>query len=98
MTTVADPPPVLAASGSAEGRAATDALRRRERPARLIVFLLWLGTALFLASRHVVWRDEVRAWTLATTGETVADMLRAVHGEGHPALWYLMLRGFHAVA
>src|SRR5206468_5744344 len=26
---------------------------------------------------------------------SVAEMLRNVHGEGHPALWYLILRGGH---
>jgi hypothetical protein len=75
-----------------------DAAALRERPARLLIFLLWLALALFLESRHVVWRDEVRAYSLALTGDTVVDMLKAVHGEGHPALWYLMLRGLHSVA
>lgn len=73
-------------------------VRRRQRPARLIVFAVWLGLALFLASRHVMWRDEVRAWSIALSGDRVTDMLRAVHGEGHPALWYLILRGTHALA
>ena len=44
---------------------------------------------------HVVWRDEVRAFSLALSGSNVVEMLRNVHGEGHPALWYLILRGAH---
>ncbi|MDB5693643.1 MAG: hypothetical protein JWO81_2706 [Alphaproteobacteria bacterium] len=68
---------------------------RSEGRARLVIFLLWLAVALFLAWHHVMWRDEVRAYSLALTGNSVADMLRAVHGEGHPALWYLVLRGLH---
>lgn len=68
------------------------------RRSRAIVFALWLATAAFLAAHHVMWRDEVRAYTLALSGDSVADMLGAVHGEGHPALWYLLIRGFHAVA
>jgi len=43
----------------------------------------------------VFWRDEVRAFSLALSGSNYAEMLRAVHGEGHPALWYLILRGAH---
>ncbi|MGI4878815.1 MAG: hypothetical protein ACRYG4_15155, partial [Janthinobacterium lividum] len=31
--------------------------------------------------------------SIATQGDTVIDMLRRLHGEGHPALWYLLLRG-----
>jgi hypothetical protein len=58
---------------------------------------LWIAVSGYLALRHVVWRDEMRALSLALTGANLADMLRAIHGEGHPALWYLMLRGAHAL-
>lgn len=64
---------------------------------RLAMFAAWLMLAGWLASRHVMWRDEVRALSLALTGDTPWAMLRAVHGEGHPALWYLLLRGAHAL-
>lgn len=70
---------------------------RHDRPVRLALFLVWLVLAAWLASRHVMWRDEVRAFTLATSGDTPWQMLRAIHGEGHPALWYLLLRTGHAV-
>ena len=52
---------------------------------------------LILAWHHVFWRDEVRAYSIALQGDDVAGMLQALHGEGHPAVWYLMLRGAHAV-
>jgi hypothetical protein len=71
--------------------------RREHRAARWLLLVLWTATALFLVSRHVVWRDEVRALSLALEGDSVWAMLRAIHGEGHPALWYLLLRGGHAV-
>src|ERR1700739_2024372 len=48
-------------------------------------------------ARHVMWRDEVRALTIALNGDDLIAMLRGLHGEGHPALWYLLLRGAHAV-
>lgn len=57
-----------------------------------IVFATWVLLVVFLAMNHVMWRDEVRALTIATQGDTVIDMLRRLHGEGHPALWYLLLR------
>ncbi|MCL6698209.1 hypothetical protein LZ496_05360 [Sphingomonas sp. NSE70-1] len=47
---------------------------------------------------HVFWRDEVRALTLALSGDNTIEMLRNLHGEGHPALWYLLLRAAHWVA
>lgn len=53
----------------------------------------WFVVVVALTTRHVVWRDEVRALSLALQGDSVVDMLRGLHGEGHPALWYLLLRG-----
>ena len=61
------------------------------------LFVAWLIAAGWLASHHVFWRDEVRAFSLALSGDSVGDMLRRIHGEGHPALWYLLLRGVHAI-
>ena len=68
-----------------------------QRGLRIIVFAVWLAAVLVLAWRHVFWRDEVRAYSIALQGDSVVGMLQALHGEGHPALWYLMLRGAHAV-
>lgn len=65
------------------------------RAARVVLFAVWLALAVFLAARHVMWRDEVRAWTLALQGQGYAQMLAGLRGEGHPALWYLMLRTGH---
>ena len=57
-----------------------------------LLLAVWLSLVLALLTRHVVWRDEVRALSLALQGEGVLGMLRGLHGEGHPALWYLLLR------
>ncbi|HEY1606448.1 MAG TPA: hypothetical protein VGF77_12720 [Allosphingosinicella sp.] len=67
----------------------------RNRPVRAILFAAWFALALFLVLRHVFWRDEIRALSIALAGDNVFAMLRILHGEGHPALWYLMLRGAH---
>ncbi len=69
----------------------------RDRMARLVLLGLWAIAALWLASYHVPWRDEVRALTIALSGDTTFDMLRNLHGEGHPATWYLLLRWGHAL-
>ncbi|HEX5237112.1 MAG TPA: hypothetical protein VFW39_01445 [Sphingomicrobium sp.] len=68
---------------------------RGDRNGRLLLFACWCLLAGWLWWTHVVWRDEVRAFSLALSGSNVAEMLHAVHGEGHPALWYLILRGAH---
>ncbi len=44
-----------------------------------------------------MWRDEVRAFSVATRAPTWASMLGDLHQEGHPALWYVLLRATFAV-
>jgi hypothetical protein len=63
----------------------------------LAMFVVWFGVVSFLAWTHLVWRDEVRALSLALQGDTVFAMLKGLHGEGHPAIWYLLLRAGHAL-
>ena len=74
---------------------ASGTVTSRDRRERLVLFIVWLALAVWLTAGHVFWRDEVRAFTLALSGANLAEMLRNVHGEGHPALWYLILRGGH---
>jgi hypothetical protein len=69
----------------------------RDRQALLILFLLWLALVIWLTVGHVFGRDEVRAFSLALSGSNVVEMLQNVHGEGHPALWYLILRAGHDI-
>jgi len=63
----------------------------------LLLLAGWIALASYQIAHHVMWRDEVRALTIALNGDDVIAMLRGLHGEGHPALWYLLLRGAHAV-
>ena len=74
----------------------SERLQGRRRTGLWIVFGWALLVGLLLL-RHVFWRDEVRALSLALQGDTLVDMLRGVHGEGHPAVWYLLLRGVHTL-
>jgi len=66
-----------------------------DRRNRLILFIVWLALVGWLLSAHTFWRDEVRAFSFALSGANIPEMLRNVHGEGHPALWYLILRAAH---
>ncbi|HEX2722812.1 MAG TPA: hypothetical protein VHM24_07840, partial [Gemmatimonadaceae bacterium] len=50
-----------------------------------------------LAFRHEMWRDEVRAFSVATRAASWGQMLSDLHHEGHPALWYIMLRAGYAI-
>ena len=41
---------------------------------------------------HELWQDEMQAWTIARDSSSIADLLKNLKYEGHPALWYLCLR------
>ena len=61
------------------------------------IYAAWAAIVLFQVVHHVMWRDEVRALSIALAGDGFPGMLRVLHGELHPALWYLLLRGAHDV-
>ena len=63
----------------------------------LWIVFVWALLVGLLLLRHAFWRDEVRALSLALQGDTFVAMLRGLHGEGHPAVWYLLLRGVHTL-
>ena len=44
-----------------------------------------------------MWRDEVRAFSVATRTTSWAEMFAALGEEGHPAVWYALLRVAHAL-
>jgi hypothetical protein len=51
-----------------------------------------------MAGHHALRREEVRALSLALQGDNFVPMLKGLHREGHPAIWYLLLRIGYAIA
>jgi hypothetical protein len=75
-------------------------LRAEPANARLLklgFFAVWLLLVVLLAVQHAFWRDEVRALSLALAGSNIIEMFHAIQGEGHPAVWYVLLRATHAI-
>jgi hypothetical protein len=69
-----------------------------DRGIKLGLFVLWLCLVIFMAWHHSFWRDEVRALSVALQGDSFVEMLKSLHWEGHPAVWYLLLRIAYLVA
>jgi hypothetical protein len=68
-------------------------IKTARRPGiRLAIFLAWLALVIFLVANHVMWRDEVRAFSLAMQGQSILEMPVAARGYGHPLLWHVLLR------
>ena len=58
----------------------------------LAIFATWTAMVMVGELYHEFWRDEVRAFSLALNVPTLVTIPATIHGEGHPALWYLLLR------
>jgi hypothetical protein len=56
------------------------------------VFAAWLALTIALAISHEPWRDEVRAFTTAMEAHSFLDLPRVLANEGHPVLWYVLIR------
>ena len=69
----------------------------QDRRFTLPLYFVWLALVIYLAVHHAVWRDEVRALSFALQGHNIFDMFKGLRGDGHPVIWYLMLRGSHAI-
>ena len=60
--------------------------------ATTIVVLVYAAAQIVLFAGHVPWRDEGQAWLWAQALSAPAEFF-AIPGEGHPPLWYWLLRG-----
>lgn len=65
---------------------------RKRAMASMAILFLWLAVVIFTSSRHELWRDEVRALSIALQPESFWQLPMVLRNEGHPILWYLILR------
>lgn len=63
----------------------------------LCILAGWLVGVCLMSARHEPWGDEVRALTLATEVHHWWQLPEALRNEGHPVLWYLILRSLHGL-
>lgn len=83
------------------------ATETRARAPRAAAALGWIkpiyGLALLVALQmwlivhHSPWRDELQAYLIARDSHGLADLFANMHYEGHPSLWFLVLRAAQAV-
>jgi len=59
---------------------------------RHILLFLWLVLTIYGTLHHVYWRDEVRALSIATSANSMISLPSFLLNEGHPFLWYAVLR------
>jgi len=64
---------------------------------RWIALLCYCAILGCLLSRHVSWRDEVQAYQIAAYNDSISSLFHTLRYEGHPGLWYLLLRGLNVL-
>lgn len=63
----------------------------------VFILLLWLGIVIFASFHHEMWCDEVRAYSIAIDAPGFISLPDILKNEGHPALWYYILRLGHVL-
>lgn len=63
----------------------------------MAMLVLWLVVVIMVSARHEVWRDEVRALSIALEPGWFWELPAILKNEGHPILWYLILRAGFSV-
>lgn len=79
-------------------------MEREESAKRISGAALWTTLAVYsilllvLAYHHEMWRDEVRAFSVAINAASWGQLVTDLRAEGHPILWYVVLRVGYAVS
>ncbi|HEY2512052.1 MAG TPA: hypothetical protein VGI39_14390 [Polyangiaceae bacterium] len=63
----------------------------------LLLMGVYASIVIVTSWRHELWRDEVRALLMAHRSTSLAELFDALHNDGHPPLWHLILRATSAV-
>ena len=61
------------------------------------ILVLYVATTVYASIHHEAWRDEVVALSIAWQTPSWGALWRFMRHEGHPILWYVLLRVAHAV-
>lgn len=54
--------------------------------------IIWVIAAVFTIYHHEIWRDEMRALNIATLQDSFFELMHDLKNEGHPILWYIILK------
>jgi len=79
----------------ADGRAAGVAAPGKRAATRITI--LFALVVLIVSAAHEPWRDEVVPLSIARNTASLREMIEQLRFEGHPILWYLILRDTYAI-
>lgn len=62
----------------------------RQKP-EIFGFAFFVLMLLWNLSHHRLWGDELQAWSIVRTSNSLSELFQNLEYEGHPALWHLIL-------
>jgi hypothetical protein len=65
--------------------------------AQWVIFAVWVVLSLCVVTRHEIWRDEMRALTIATQSAEWQQLPADLKNEGHPIFWYILLKVVYGI-
>jgi hypothetical protein len=68
------------------------AVNKQEKHITNIALFIWVVVVIMTAFHHEMWRDEVKALAMALEPHSVFGLFKTLRNEGHPVLWYVILR------
>jgi hypothetical protein len=76
-------------------------LKTLKRPHTAVLLLIYVVYCAFICfmeiKHHVFWRDEVRAFSIAKQAGSLSELSILLQNEGHPALWYVLLKSLYLI-
>ncbi len=71
---------------------------RLQRFVSVLGLVLWLAAVIYISQHHEMWRDEVRALSIALEANFFWQLPQVLRNEGHPVVWYGLLRMGYALS
>lgn len=66
----------------------------KDRLFNIILIILFVTLSIFVGMHHEPWADEAQSWLIARDSSIIQLFTNVLNTEGHPVLWYLILKFF----
>ncbi len=64
---------------------------------KILIIISFVIASLIIGMKHEPWLDEAQAWLLAKDASISSLFFKYLHAEGHPILWFLVLKAFQFI-
>ena len=69
---------------------------KKEKILNIIIFILFIISSIFIATKHEYWADEAQSWMIARDNSFI-EIMQITRYEGTPCLWTMLLKVFISI-